>query len=356
MRGLFKLFADISANSDTLRGLRNRAHMTALSILLCISALATLFYLIAPVNNSSSQRIILLTLCTLMMLYSASIIATKYTDISGATGYFSTLWTGAIILSLCCISGGIPYSDASPLILAPIGMSFCFLGLRAGIGLNLLFICCFVGIGVASLSGTHFPDLVKTDIRSLNQMIVWAGCFTFLLALLGAYEWMIIKLLNRRGGSESHLHREYKGSKFYDVVTREHFEDFLHEAEERCIQHEDHLVLCCIHLPPGNSDLVTHSMDTLQPLLRNIDTLVRTGEYTISFVLENVSSEGSAKHFINSLSRSLASADLTTEQETFKLSYACMPGASNSWQDLCRSTKPYFSHTDLSTTLSNSHV
>jgi|GEM_PF-3653629 len=348
MRGLFKLFADFSANNDTLRNLRNQAHITALCVLLLLSTLVSVFYLFSPVHDSSAQRIILLTLCTLAMLYSASLIATKYTDISGATGYFSTLWTGIVFLCLCSVNGGIPYSDASPLILIPVCMSFCFLGLRAGIALNILLILCFAGLGIAALSGTQFPDLVQTQIEELNQMIIWAGCFAFLLSILCAYEWMIVKLLNRRGGSESRLYREYAGKKYYDIVTREHFENFLHDAEERCIQHEDKLVLCSIHLPAGNTDLIAQYMDTIQPLLRNIDTLVRTAEYTISFVLENISSEDSAEQFINTLSLQLVSAQPSSTDEPPKLSYACMPSPCSNWQELCRSTKPYFSHTDLS--------
>lgn len=354
MRGLFKLFADFSANSETLRGLRNQSHITALCILIFICLIAGTSYLFFPVHNITSQRIIFVALFTLAGLYGASLIAAKYTDISNTTSYFSTLWTAVILFCLCCLSGGVAYSDASPLLLAPITMAFCFLGLRAGILLSSLFLVFFVGLGSMSLAGFEFPDLLEAKMISLNQMIIWAACFMALISVLFTYEWMLLKLQCRRGGSESDLQQKYGDKGQYPIVAREHFEHFLHEAEQRCIQYENHLVLCCIHLPAGPPDFTLKCIQEIQPLLRSVDTLVRTGEYTISFTLENMANEVNAKHFLGCLSKHLIDSEIFSPTQTFKLSQACMPGPCNSWQDLVRLTKPYYSQTNLAAALPKS--
>ena len=354
MKGVFKLFADFSANSETLRGLRNKAHINALYTVILICVIVGLFYIFAPIQNTIARNVIVLSTFTLAALYSAALISTKYTDIGGATGYFSTIWTAIIILFLCCVSQGVPYSDASPLIIAPIVMSFCFLGLRGGIILNVLFLCCFTSLGITALSGVVFIDLIDTKLESLSQMIIWGVCLIALISVLFAYEEMLLKLQYRRGGSETDLRQKASDKRQYPIVTREDFEHFLHEAEQRCIQYENSLVLSCIHLPASPPDFILKCMQEIQPLLRSVDTLVRTGEYTISITLENMTSEMNAKHFLDCLNQHLIDSEIFSSTQAFKLSYACMPGPCNSWQDLVRLTKPYYSQTNLSTALPKS--
>lgn len=287
---LHHVFRSARLNSKILAELRGKLHNAIIPLIIICSACAAIGFLSLPAKNQVAAQIVSLAAFSLFFLYSASYTAVRYTDFPQLSAQFTIAWTCGVVLLLIYFSGGIPTSDASPFIVLPVCMSFCFLGFRGGLFWSCLSLIAFIYLGASWISGNKFPDLIQTDYEQYTQAAVWLLCMILFTCFLSGYEWMVAKSAEHRGTSTLN----YTNT----ILDKDSFYNLLVDAINRADHHEELLLLITINQKEIDSEQL---IEKSWQWLRTSDCIIRTSSHTYCLLIERVKHMSSSEFILQTI-------------------------------------------------------
>lgn len=330
MQRLIEYFLGGHLQDAVLGLLRSEVYVKVVTLLLCFSGFVAAFYAIAPVPNPQPLNFVFVVCGTLVLVYSASLIAIRFTGAAEVTGHFVTAWTTIITLTVIATSDGPLDSVVTPLIIIPICMGFLLLGLRWGLFWSFLCLFIFVVMSAVALAGYDFPHLMGMGLINGTHALTWTLCLVFLFFVFFSYEWVVFELLHERGGNYSNLYRNYDvQARITDVVEKDLFDSFILQALKRNELYGDKVMIIVISLNLGDEAelesairlITTEMVDTV----RKIDTVARYSQNKIAVVFENISTEESAELILKFFQEKLTRQYKNTEIPVIELDSIVYP-------------------------------
>lgn len=300
-----------ASHGDTLSSLRVTIYTTVMLGMILFSVFTGIYYIAAAVNESESIKLVLFLTTGSITLFSATLIAIKFTGQNKAVGHFAMFWVCVIIFgSITIIGGGLDTATLTPLLFIAIALGFCTLGSKGGLFWLVIIIGLYLNIVIMELRGTDFPRLVHSTITSTNQLVVWCASLVLFTLFMAAYEWLLITLANEHGGNYSRLYKRYDADSFNQtIIDKSVFEDYLNQAITRNEYYKDMLSLHFIDLRINadslQGDLIEDAYERASSLVRSTDTIIRINKYRLAVIFENIPSEYCHQLLVESLQKSI---------------------------------------------------
>jgi diguanylate cyclase (GGDEF)-like protein len=254
--------------------------------------------------DESTRHIAIMTISVGELLHLLSLGALLCGYLRFAAISIVVVATVAIWLSVL-FTGGIPVSPALPLLLAPVVLTFCLIGPRAGV---LIALATTVVMGIQWYGVLHWgwvmPALQSRKNPPMDALLIAAANSLIVIMVLLAYERITAHLRKQREADRQRLAVLASIDELTGVANRRTFESRLVEACARCDRGGDQLAVFYIDLNGFKriNDELGHQMGDhvlriiagrLSGVLRVQDTVARLGGDEFAVIAEPVQSRES---------------------------------------------------------------